>query len=89
MPEYVGEIEIDLEIEIYLNILSRFGYTGKPALRLQKIITDPNHMKFISMAALTETSFPARITLKKNKWNAANRLVALDILDSNDLTQIF
>ena len=70
------------EILIYMHILSRFGPHGNPALKLERVITNPQVIDSIVKNTLYGKGYPAKIILKKDKLRAASELVQLGFIST-------
>jgi hypothetical protein len=78
-----------VDLEIYIHILDRFGANARPALKLERIISDPEMMHDIALKALRREDFPAKIIIKKNIWEAASKFMQLGIIDKEELEKSY
>lgn len=80
---------IDLDLEFYVHVLDKFGYNAKPALRIQRLISDSELMKDIAIKAMRGETFTVKITMKQDRWKAALKLSKLGIINNEDIESIF
>lgn len=77
-----------IEIPIYIHIIDRFGAHARPALKLQKIITDKKIIKQIAETLILKDEVPAKIVVHKGAWHAAERFVTLEILSMEEYVNL-
>lgn len=80
--ENVEEYEADLEL--YINVIEKFGPNGKPALILRKILSNKYEVQYILNKALKGEVIIAKIKIK-NKYLAIPKLARLGLLDPDEL----
>jgi hypothetical protein len=79
-----NENVIEFDIELYINILSRFGKFKNPALKIYKKINDPILIKLLAKKAVKKETFIGKIHIK-DQWKATSKLIELGIITKNDL----
>ena len=79
---------IDLDLEIFIQVLDKFGTKAVPALRIQKYTCEPQQMRKLAILAIQGQTIPVKIKIK-DRWKAALKLVKLEILSQHDIERLF
>lgn len=83
MANEITEDEL-VDLELYINVVDKFGPKGKPAIVLRKIMSNKHEVQFIIDKALRGEIIVAKIKLK-NKYLAIPKLARMGLIDPDDL----
>lgn len=78
------EEEIQIDLELFVNVIDSFGPNGKPALLLRKILSNKYEVQHILKKAFDDEAIIVKIKIK-DKYLAIPRLARLGLLNPDEL----